>query len=74
MTFKIHECPHCGNRSGFAAGTCIECGWNDIEHQFHWVRVDIDDVPHGSHGARVINVHADRTRNMIRRWRDRDGR
>ena len=25
------ECPHCGNKTGFAFGTCCQCGFNYLD-------------------------------------------
>lgn len=40
---KFEGCPHCKNTMGFAFGTCIECGYNDIDSTFHFIKVSSDD-------------------------------
>jgi hypothetical protein len=35
------KCPICGNKTGFTFGTCIDCGYNHIEHEFDWIKIDI---------------------------------
>lgn len=36
------ECPICKNTMGFSCGTCIECGYNYLDHRFHFIEVDVD--------------------------------
>jgi hypothetical protein len=38
------ECPICGNRQGFAFGTCGECGWNHLDNTFHFIEVSTADL------------------------------
>lgn len=33
-------CPICKNKIGFAYETCVECGYNYIDHTFHRIEVD----------------------------------
>lgn len=33
-------CPKCGNRSGFAFGMCIECGYNLNTHSYDKIWID----------------------------------
>lgn len=33
------ECPICKNRIGFVCGTCIECGYNHIDHEYGFITV-----------------------------------
>jgi hypothetical protein len=35
-------CPKCKNRTGFAFGTCIQCGYNHIEEKFSRIEVDME--------------------------------
>lgn len=37
-------CPHCKNTKGFAFGTCIECGFNYLDKQFHTISVSVHDL------------------------------
>jgi hypothetical protein len=39
------ECPHCGNKTGFAFGTCCQCGFNYLDHTFHSICVRPEDLP-----------------------------
>jgi len=40
------SCPKCANEYGFAFGTCIECGWNYLDHSWHHITVfDLDVIP-----------------------------
>lgn len=32
-------CPKCLNQQGFVFGTCIECGWNSLDHSYHHIVV-----------------------------------
>jgi hypothetical protein len=34
------ECPICQNKIGFTFGTCIQCGYNHIDHSYHTIEVD----------------------------------
>jgi anaerobic ribonucleoside-triphosphate reductase len=34
-------CEKCGNTMGFALGTCVECGWNDLDKSFHFIKVQV---------------------------------
>lgn len=36
------ECPMCKNTIGFNCGTCIECGYNYLKHDFDFIKVDVD--------------------------------
>ena len=36
------ECPMCKNTIGFKCGTCIECGYNYLKHDFDFIKVDVD--------------------------------
>lgn len=35
-------CPKCGNRLGFAFGTCIDCGYNRNTEKYDEIKVDTD--------------------------------
>lgn len=51
------ECPHCGNKMGFAFGTCCECGFNYIDHTFHSIQINPEDLP-AKMRERAIERHA----------------
>ena len=36
------ECPICKNKIGFNCGTCIECGYNYLKHDFEFIKVNVD--------------------------------
>lgn len=36
------ECPMCKNTIGFNCGTCIECGYNHLKHDFDFIKVNVD--------------------------------
>ena len=36
------ECPICKNTIGFNCGTCIECGYNYLKHDFEFIKVNVD--------------------------------
>lgn len=36
------KCPICDNMIGFAFGTCIDCGYNHIDHTFHFIEVETE--------------------------------
>lgn len=36
------ECQICKNTIGFNCGTCIECGYNHLKHDFEFITVDVD--------------------------------
>lgn len=38
-------CPHCGNKYGFAFGTCCQCGFNYIDNTFHSIKINPEDLP-----------------------------
>lgn len=38
-------CEKCGNRLGFAFGTCVQCGYNYLDKQYHHIKVYVDDLP-----------------------------
>lgn len=37
-------CEKCGNRIGFAFGTCCNCGWNYLDKTYHSIKVSVDDL------------------------------
>lgn len=37
-------CPKCGNKLGFAFGTCCQCGFNHISKQYDWIKVWRSDL------------------------------
>ncbi len=54
-------CPHCGNKLGFAFGTCIDCGYNHISNVFKFITVHVDDLADDQYY--LIQRHAEATRN-----------
>jgi predicted ATP-dependent serine protease len=38
-------CEKCGNKIGFAFGTCCECGWNHLDKTYHIIKVNVSDLP-----------------------------
>lgn len=36
------ECPICKNMMGFVCGTCVECGYNHIDHTYHFIKVSTE--------------------------------
>ena len=36
------ECPKCGNKFGFAFGTCVRCQYNHISNTYQKVLVDVE--------------------------------
>ena len=38
------KCPICDNMIGFAFGTCIDCGYNYIDHKYHFIEVDTETL------------------------------
>lgn len=41
---EVIQCEICGNKIGFALGTCIDCGFNYITKEFTWIRVYVEDL------------------------------
>lgn len=39
------ECPKCGNKMGFAMGTCIDCGYNYLDNKYSWIKVRVNQLP-----------------------------
>lgn len=37
-----NRCPICKNTMGFVCGTCIDCGYNQIDHTFHFIEVSTE--------------------------------
>ena len=35
-------CPICKNTMGFACGTCIDCGYNQYDHTYHFIEVSTE--------------------------------
>jgi hypothetical protein len=35
-------CPKCKNRTGFAFGTCIQCGYNHYDEEYTRIEVDME--------------------------------
>lgn len=40
----MEECPICKNKAGFAFGTCIKCGYNYLEKEYHSIEVSMDTL------------------------------
>jgi hypothetical protein len=38
-------CEKCGNRIGFVFGTCCNCGWNYLDKTWHYIKVNVNDLP-----------------------------
>ena len=36
------KCPICDNMIGFAFGTCVNCGYNHIYHEYKYIKVDTE--------------------------------
>ena len=36
------ECPMCKNKVGFVFGTCLKCGYNNIDKKFTSIEVDTE--------------------------------
>ena len=36
------ECPKCKNKTGFVFGTCIKCGYNNIDKEYARIEVDLE--------------------------------
>lgn len=36
------ECPICKNKIGFAVGTCIQCGYNHLDHSYRTIEINTD--------------------------------
>ena len=36
------DCPKCGNKIGFAFGTCSDCGFNHYDYEYRYIKVDVD--------------------------------
>lgn len=36
------ECPICKSKIGFAYGTCINCGYNQLDHTYHTIKVNTE--------------------------------
>ena len=66
MTEKFEGCRHCGNEVGFTFGTCIECGFNNHDWTFHWIKVQIDELHVAGESQELIDTltkrHSSRTK------------
>jgi hypothetical protein len=58
-------CPHCKNNSGFAFGTCCECGFNHLDNEFMFVEVRVSDLIGSDLKDYLIYLHAQRTKNRF---------
>jgi hypothetical protein len=38
------KCPICDNMIGFTCGTCIDCGYNYIDHTFHFIEISTETL------------------------------
>ena len=36
------KCPICKNTMGFVCGTCIRCGYDQLDHKFKYIEVSVD--------------------------------
>ena len=36
------KCPICDNVIGFHFGTCVNCGYNHIDHEYKYIKVDTE--------------------------------
>ena len=36
------KCPICDNMIGFHFGTCVNCGYNYIDHEYKYIKVDTE--------------------------------
>ena len=36
------ECPICKNKIGFVCGTCIDCGYNQLNHAYDFIEVSTE--------------------------------
>lgn len=36
------KCPICDNMIGFSFGTCVNCGYNHIDHEYRYIKVDTE--------------------------------
>ena len=36
------ECPICKNKTGFAFGVCVECGYNHLNDSYHTIKVNTE--------------------------------
>ena len=38
-------CKKCGNKLGFVMGTCVQCGFNEIDNTYRHITVYVEDLP-----------------------------
>ena len=55
------ECGMCGNTIGFAFGTCVQCGYNDLDKTFRWIQVQVSSLPQPLRD-RLVKDHVKRYR------------
>ena len=48
-------CLKCKNEMGFAFGTCVDCGWNYLDHSYHFIKIHVSDIPNGH--EHLIDIH-----------------
>lgn len=54
-------CDRCGNKSGFAFGICVQCGFDNHSKEFKIIKVHVDDLP-AEIRSRLIAMHERRVR------------
>ena len=59
MSEEFRGCSKCGNRLGFVAGTCIECGFNNIRMEYDYIKVSVQELPETMLKYRLIDKHDD---------------
>lgn len=62
---KRSTCPHCKNTMGFSFGTCVECGFNYLDNQFHRISVSVDDLC-SLPAYMLVDDHAKRTKDRFK--------
>ena len=50
------ECPICKNKTGFVFGTCLECGYNNIDKKFTRIEVDVEVLEKYINSYTVANL------------------
>ena len=36
------KCPICNNMNGFSFGTCVQCGYNHIDHEYRFIKINTE--------------------------------
>ncbi len=50
-------CPNCKNEIGFVFGMCISCGFNYLDHTFHFIKVWRSDFLNDEYWDYLIQKH-----------------